>query len=170
MKCLRLICYQVFFLLMFNLSYSQKTTLLSEDFKIIIGCWQGTLIYLDYTTNKPFSMSANLDIKQIDETNNFSFANIYPEEPHANFIDTILISNHVNIINNESVKSKKKLSNGTLEIITELLGVDGNDNKQAKFKYTYILGKSVYYHKKEVQFVGTSQWITRHEYKYKPCN
>ncbi len=115
-------------------------------------------------------MSANLNIKQIGKTNSFSFSNSYPKEPQANSIDTVIISNDGRFVNKETIKSKRQLNDSTTEIITEETGVDGNDNKQATFKFTYILSPNIYANKKEVQFAGQSEWITRHEYSYKRCN
>ena len=63
-----------------------------KDLKVLTGCWQGSLTYLDYTSNKPFTLSANLVIKQMGRSNKFIFSNIYPKEPNANSSDTILIS------------------------------------------------------------------------------
>lgn len=147
--------------------FSQSGHLTNKDIKRVVGCWEGTLTYLDYSSNKPFSMPANLNVSQIGKSDSFSFANLYPEEPNANSVDTVTISPNGKAMNKEVVKSKHTLKDGSLEIVTELLGEDGNDNKKATFRFTYIIGPHVYEHKKEVQFVGTSTWILRHEYKYK---
>lgn len=166
----KIITLKITFLLISSLAFSQSHVLTIADLKNVVGCWQGTLTYLDYTTNKPFSMSANLVIKRIGMTKSFSFQNIYPKEPEANSTDTISISKGGKFLNKEVVRSKRKLLDGSLEIISELLGEDGNDNKKAKFRFTYLIGPKMYMHKKEVQFAGSTEWILRHEYKYKPCS
>ncbi len=168
MKYNKIVCCLLVGSLITNKGFTQATVT-AKEFKVAIGCWQGTLTYLDYSTNKPFSMSANLDIKQINNTNSFSFANFYPKEPNANSVDTVLLSADGKFIDDETVRSKQRQKDGSLKIITQKEGIDGNDHKKALFRFTYILGSNIYYHKKEVKFVNTTEWITRHEYKYVPC-
>ena len=137
-----------------------------KDLKVLTGCWQGSLTYLDYTSNKPFTMSANLVIKQMGRSNKFIFSNIYPKEPNANSSDTIMISKDGRKINDETVRSIQRKNDGNLEIITEVSGIDGNDNKPATLRYTYTIGKQLYIHRKDVQFTGQTDFIKRHEYTY----
>lgn len=168
MKHTHTIAFAAAFVFLYSSALSQAALLGANDFKALIGCWQGTLTYLDYTTNKPFSMPANLNIQRVVNTNNFIFANIYPNEPQANSTDSVSISASGKHINKELIKSRRILSDGNTEIVTELLGEDGNDNKKALFKFTYVIGIKLYAHKKEVQFAGRREWILRHEYKYEP--
>ncbi len=137
-----------------------------KDFRVLIGSWQGSLTYLDYSSGKPYTMPADIDIKRIGKTNQFSFANIYPNEKSANSIDTVTISSNGYYINYELLKSRTKLLNGDIEIITEQTGKDGNDDKPAIFRHTYTFGKIIYKNRKDVQFVGETKWINRHEYSY----
>ncbi|MBC7936805.1 MAG: hypothetical protein H7Y86_15770 [Rhizobacter sp.] len=169
MKFAKRSLFPLFFILLVNTAHAQQTTLISDDFKTLTGCWEGNLNYLDYSTNKPYSMPANLVITPIPSTFSFSVSNIYPDEPKANSIDTFLISNEKKQVNKEVVQSRTKLKDGSLQIITEAEGRDGNDNKKAIFRHTFILGENSYLNKKEVRFAGTSKWITRHEYKYVRC-
>lgn len=140
---------------------------IQKDFEKLSGTWEGSLTYLDYSTGKPYTMPANLDIKRLGKTNKFLFANSYHKEKSANSIDSLSVSTHGKYINKEFIKSRRKLPNGDLEIITEEKGKDGNDNKPATFRHTYTLGSTTYKNKKDVQFTGTTEWINRHEYAYK---
>lgn len=137
-----------------------------KDFQTFVGNWNGTLTYLDYSSNKPYTMPANLEIKQLKKSNVFIFSNLYPDEPKANSSDTLTISNDGKMVNNETVKSKRKFRNGNTEIITEILSVDGNDNKPAIIRITYTVGNTIYTNIKEVKFIGQNEWIKRHEYSY----
>jgi hypothetical protein len=137
-----------------------------KDFQVIIGSWQGSLTYLDYTTNKPFTMPANIDIKQKGRSNTFYFTNSFPNEPNANWTDTIILSTDGTMINKETVKAKQVLANGNLEIVIEQMGVDGNEQKPALLKYTYTMGRDVFIKRKDVLFTGTTEWVKRHEYNY----
>ena len=136
------------------------------DFQTISGSWKGSLTYLDYSSGKPYTMPSNLDIKRIDETNKFSFSNIYPNEKSANSTDTIVVSTDGKYIDKELVKSRRKLPNGDIEIITEELGKDGNDNQPATIRHTYIFGDKILKKRKDVQFAGEDKWVNRHEYSY----
>ena len=147
-----------------NAQIKSKTSV--KDFKILAGSWQGTLTYLDYSSGKPYTMPADMDIIRIEKTNKFSFSNIYPKEKSANSVDTVTISKDGNYIDKELVKSRLRLPNGNIEIITEELGEDGNDNKPATFRHTYTFGKTTYSNRKDVQFAGDTKWINRHEYSY----
>ena len=148
-----------------NAQTSIKT--IQKDFGRLAGSWSGSLTYLDYKSGKPFTMPADLEIKRLHKTNKFLFSNIYPNEKNANSTDTISISKNGKYIDKEVVKSRHKLPNGDIEIITEELGKDGNDNKPATFRHTYTLGSTTYKNRKDVQFVGDTNWINRHQYLYK---
>ncbi len=141
--------------------------MIKQDFEKLSGNWQGSLTYLDYSSGKPYTMPADIDIRRIGKTNQFAFSNIYPKEAAANAIDTILISRNGKFINKETVKSRKKLANGAIEIITEETGKDGNDDTPATFRHTYTLGVATYTNKKDVQFIGQTEWINRHVYSYR---
>jgi hypothetical protein len=154
-----------------SFAYSDSTVT-SKEFKNLIGCWKGSLTYLDYSTNKPFSMPANIMVKDFKSSNLIICSMIYPEEPRANSLDTILISKDGRLLNNEAIKIKRSINKDSLEIVTEITGIDGNDNKAAIIRHTYMLGKNTYSVKKEVQFTTQTQWILRNEYKFirtKPC-
>ncbi|MBA2612156.1 MAG: hypothetical protein H0U95_09300 [Bacteroidetes bacterium] len=153
-----------------GLSFSfQKNNLkiTTKDFKQLIGNWEGSLTYLDYSTAKPYTMPANIEVIRIKKTNSYIFASKYPNEANANSSDTITISKAGNFFGKEAVKAKKKLANGDTEIITEELGKDGNDDMPAIIRHTYTFGELSFCNKKEVQFIGKAEWIKRHEYSYK---
>ncbi|MBX9784192.1 MAG: DoxX family protein [Chitinophagaceae bacterium] len=157
----------VVLLLLTHASFAQNTTTVSaKDFQTIIGSWQGSLTYLDYTSGKPYTMSANLDVEQIGNSNAFRFSNSFPKEANANWTDTITISANGTMLNNEKVTSKKILADGSVVIVTEVMGADGNDNKPALLRHTYTIGRNFFSKRKDVKFVATKKWVKRHEYTY----
>jgi uncharacterized membrane protein YphA (DoxX/SURF4 family) len=157
----------VVLLLLSHSSFAQNSITVSvKDFQTVIGSWQGSLTYLDYTTNKPYTMPANVDIEQLGRSNRFTFSNSFPKEPNANWTDTFTISTDGSRINDEKLISKQLLADGNLQLITEQEGLDGNDQKPALFKHTYTIGRDVFIKRKDVLFNGTTNWINRHEYKY----
>ncbi|MDQ6814268.1 MAG: hypothetical protein M3040_11050 [Bacteroidota bacterium] len=147
-------------------SSAQDVAFISRDVQQLLGEWKGTLAYLDYTSKKPFTMPANVKISGLANNHQLVFSNVYPNEPKANNVDTIMLTNHGKMLGREVAKSRRLLSNGNIEIVTEYSGVDGNDNKPALIRCTYTFGKSIFMKRKDVQFVGYHEWITRHQYSY----
>jgi uncharacterized protein (UPF0333 family) len=148
------------------LSAQKISNSIQTDFIALTGSWKGSLTYLDYTSGKPYTMPADIDIKQVDKSNKFIFSNIYPNEQSANSTDTISIAADGRYIDKERVISKKKDSNGDIEIVTEEKGTDGNDHKKATIRHTYLIGKNHFSKRKDVKFDGEVNWIKRHEYSY----
>ena len=157
-------CMIFFFVSFINAQVSFKS--IQTDFNNLSGAWEGSLTYLDYLSGKPYTMPADINIKRIGISNQFVFSITYPNETNANSIDTITISTDGKYINKEIIKSRLKLPNGDIEIVTEELGKDGNDNRDATFKLIYTLGLSTLINRKDVKYVGELEWIKRHEYSY----
>lgn len=161
-----------FFLIIFQSQFYSVTaqssaTISRKEITKLIGSWEGTLTYLDYTSNKPYTMPADINIKQIDGSNKFLFINSYANESNANSVDTVTISDDGKSFNNENVASNRILKNGSVEIITEVSGIDGNENNPALIRHTYLISENIFVMRKDIQFVGQKNWIKRHEYNYK---
>jgi hypothetical protein len=148
------------------LAFAQTTThVIVKDFKPAFGKWKGSLTYLDYSSGKPYTMPANVIIsKNGNNTQQLILAFAYPDEPKANGNDTLVISDDGLQIDGSMVVSKKKNSDGALEIITERNGVDGNDNRKAAIRHIYIINKKKFISRKEVRFDGEEKFILRNEY------
>lgn len=143
-----------------------KSSFTKSDAALIAGVWKGRLTYLDYTSGKPFTMPANITINSINGTNNLLEKSEYPNEPKANGVDTMYILQNGLQINGASVTARTVSSDGTVKIVTEKKGRDGNDNKEAIIRKTYFISSSRLTILKEVKFVDGSDWITRNEYSY----
>jgi len=148
------------------LSAQDTDTISKQDLNRITGSWKGSLTYLDYSTGKPYTMPADVNVTQIGESNQFIFSRTYPDEPGANSADTVTISDNGKYFDDETVISRKLLHGGSIEIVTEVDGTDGNDNKPATIRHIYMLGNNAFIIIKEVQFKGETEWIQRHEYNY----
>lgn len=136
-----------------------------KDFKPAFGKWKGSLTYLDYSSGKPYTMPANVTIsKDGNNVNQLIFVFTYPDEPKANGNDTLVISNDGLLIDGATVVSKKKNSDGSLEIITDKNGADGNDNRKAELRHIYTISKKKFSNRKEVRFDGEEKFIMRNEY------
>ena len=86
----------------------------------------------------------------------------YPKEPQANSRDTTYIMN--NLFGKDKIVEFKKSTDGGFTLVTEIAGEDGNDNKKAILRHTYILKPNTFSIIKDVKFEGTDKWIKRNEY------
>ncbi|MFK7810906.1 MAG: hypothetical protein AB8B59_00335 [Maribacter sp.] len=141
-----------------------QTKITSEDLKLVIGNWEGSLTYIDYQSNKPFTMPANLIVTPGKNENSLVFQNEYPKEPKANNTDKIKITKKGELLNKNVVTSREALENGQLQIQTELEGKDAG--KKAMIRYTYSVGSAIFIIRKEVKFEKATDWIKRSELKY----
>jgi hypothetical protein len=139
---------------------------LVEDFQKLSGSWNGSLTYLDYSSGKPYTMSADVEVKRINDSNEFEFINTYPKEKSANSTQIISISQDGKYIGKEEIVSRTELADGQIQIVTQKQGKDGNDNKEAVIKQTYTISKTAFSIRKDVLFSGDTKWIKRHEYAY----
>ncbi|MCO4822426.1 MAG: hypothetical protein KC469_10180 [Flavobacteriaceae bacterium] len=153
----------VFTLLCPTYNFSQNI-ITTDNLKTLLGEWVGTITYTDYSTNKPFTMPANLIVKP-GKNNHQLILNIsYPNEPNANSEDKIKISKDGTQLNKIDIKSKQNLPNGQIQITTQYSGKD--NRKKALIKNIYIIGNSEFIIRKEVKFENSDDWLMRNEYKY----
>jgi hypothetical protein len=137
-----------------------------KDFKPAFGKWKGSLTYLDYSSGKPYTMPANVTIsKDGNNAHQLILAFVYPDEPKASGKDTLVISDDGLQIDGAVIVSKTKNSDGSLVIITDKEGVDGNDNRSATLRHIYTISKKIFSNRKEVQFKGEEKFIFRNEFK-----
>jgi len=141
-------------------------TLTVKDLQFLPGSWKGTLTYIDYSSAKPYTMPANIDVAQIPQTSQFIITLSYPNEPKANANDTFFISKNGKIFNGGLIKKIQPLKDGGVIITTEQQGQDGNDNKKAVLKHIYTIQKNVFINRKEVKFAASKKWLLRNEYKF----
>ena len=144
-------------------NYSQNNVT-TDDLKTLLGEWAGTLTYTDYSTNKPFTMPANLIVSQGKNIYLLILNINYPKEPNANSRDKIKISKDGTQLNKIDIKSKEVLPNGQIQITTQYSGRD--NGKKALIKNIYIIGTSNFIIRKKVKFENSEDWFMRNEYTY----
>jgi hypothetical protein len=166
MKSLILFFTSLFCFLSLKSSAQNAVQIQQSDIAMLQGSWKGSLTYLDYRTGKPYTMPANTIISAIPQSNNLLVEMIYPDEPKANGKDTLKVNAGFSSFDDCAIISRKKLADGSIEIITTHKGKDGNDNKNAIIRKTYTIGKNKFTNRKDVQFEGTTEWIMRNEYSY----
>ena len=148
-------------------SKSNEYKITPNDLEILIGYWEGTLTYLDYSTGEPFKMPANLKIEQGKNKYQLKLYNIYANEPKANNTSKFVISKDGKKIDGKPIFSRKTNQNNELEFIVEYPGKDGNDKKKATIRQIYVLGNSSFVIRKEVKFQDQNEWIKRNEFNYR---
>lgn len=151
-------------ILMLSMNSYGQTKITPEDLKVVIGNWEGSITYLDYQSNKPFTMPANLNVAHGKNKNILLLNNTYPNEPKANNSDKIKIAKNGMLLNKNVVTSREELENGHIQIQTEHEAKD--DNKKALIRYTYVIGNDFFLIRKEVQFEEAGDWIKRSEFNY----
>lgn len=134
------------------------------DFPQALGQMKGTLTYLDYSSGKPYTMPAWITLRK--STGLLIRSLEYPDEPKANQTDTLLIGEKGTFFNGAKLVKKEILPNGSLQLVTEKAGKDGNDHKSATLRNTYTFGKNLIVIRKDVRFEGEEKWIQRHEYSF----
>lgn len=154
--------------ILLSLSIYSQPQITTQDLETMVGSWEGTITYLDYRTNKPFTMAANLMVEKGKDENRLTLKNIYPDEPKANNSDRIKVTKNGTFLNGHLVTKREELDNGQIQIQTEHKGKD--DHKKALIRYTYIIGNNLLIISKEVQFDGAGHWIKRSEFSYKRKN
>ena len=151
------------FLFVFSVGYSQSFQV--KDLAKSIGFWEGKLTYLDYSSGKPYSMAANITLSLTQDQKGLIMSYEYPKEPHANAKDTTYVTG--NLFGKDRIVAFNQEQNGDFQLMTEVDGEDGNDNKKAVLRHTYLLKENHFSIVKEVKFVGTDKWIKRNEYVFK---
>jgi hypothetical protein len=133
-----------------------------KDLSSSIGSWEGKLTYLDYSSGKPYTMLANIKISLTSDNMGYVMRYEYPDEPQANSKDTTFIIG--SFFGKDKIIEFKNDSDVEFTMITEVDGNDGNDNKKAVLRHTYLLKSNTFSVIKEVKFEGTDKWIKRNEY------
>ena len=147
------------------ISYGQDK-IFFEDLASLVGDWEGSLTYMDYSSGKPYTMPANLKVEEGKNRYELVLNNIYPNEPKANSKGKLKMSKDGSKIDGKPVVSRSMDDNYVVQLIVEYEGKDGNDNKKAIIRLTYTLGDKEFINRKEVRFLDSDEWILRNEFKY----
>jgi hypothetical protein len=133
-----------------------------KDLSASVGSWEGKLTYLDYSTGKPYTMSANIKISLTENKDGYIMGYEYPREPQANSKDTTYGKGK--LFGKDRIVEFSKEGIDGFKLVTEVDGEDGNDHQKAILRHTYLLKSNSYSITKEVKFDGTTNWIKRNEY------
>ncbi|MDH3698805.1 MAG: hypothetical protein OEQ81_09080 [Flavobacteriaceae bacterium] len=145
-------------------SEKSEIILSGEDLVVLLGEWEGSLTYMDYSSNKPYSMPANVSVTPGKNINQLSLYFTYPKEPKANSKDNISITKDGKALNKKALKSNQTMPDGQVLITTDYIGKD--NNKKTNIRNLYSIGKEQFVIGKEVKFGNTDKWLKRNEYSF----
>lgn len=134
-----------------------------HDIQVLDGDWEGQLKYLDYSSEKTYEIPVKSRI-EAGKSRTVKMAISYPDEPHANSREKLKLSKDGLSINGHDIIFHQ------LDGSTRTIGTvyEGKDNKEtALIKETYVFNQNQLTITKEVQFLGSSEWIFRNAYELK---
>ena len=145
---------------------AQTPRVSAEDLRRLTGpSWKGTLTYLDYSSNKAVSIRSNLTVTLAPgEETAWVFEYEYPDEPKANGKQIVKLGGGGANLDDEKVVERTMLDGGALRIVTERRGKD--NDRDALFRYTYLIGASSFSIRKEVRAEGASAFFERNRYSW----
>ena len=151
-------------LLLISLYGTAQTKISSDELNSLMGKWTGSLTYMDYSSNEPFSMPANVTVKPGKNDNQVLLFYEYPNEPQANSKGKVTVSKEGSAINGNPLVSSENLENGSTQFTTETTGKDNNE--KALIRNVYIVGEKRFVIRKEVKFDSSDEWLQRNEFKF----
>lgn len=139
---------------------------MTEEIDILTGDkWTGNLTYLDYQTSKETVIPADVTVKNlIGDDNKFILSMEFPEEPHANYTDTILISLDGKLFAGDKLIEKIIYDSDSIQFKTESYGMD--DDEESLFMHTYCISPHIFSIRKDVKYTGDSLFIKRNEFYF----
>ena len=140
-----------------------------EELKNLQGSWKGSLTYKDYSTGKESSIAATVvchRAKPENESRTWVMNFDYPLEKGHDHSEEYRINKEGTVISNQPLVEKTLLPDGSLKIILEEKGKDGNDQKPATFHHIIKLSASTLTITKMVRFEGEQVFFKRNEYQF----
>lgn len=150
---------------------AQVTDLLSiqpNELGNLFGTWTGTLTYKDYSSGYSATIKTVIygwmkDHQRRDRVWKLKFE--YPDEPDHGTKENWTISKDGKMINKAKIVEKQKLADGTLRIVLEEKGKDGNDNKPCTIRKVIALNSNSFSITKLVRFDDEKEFFQRHIYQ-----
>jgi hypothetical protein len=155
----------LFVMLITVLSASAQPTINMKDFAPLEGIWKGSLTYLDYTDKTQRTIPANTKIEIVNDST-FDQAIYYSAEPDKNAYSRYTIHSGGTMLSEAKLIERTILADGSLQIILESTGPDGNDNRPATFHRVYIFSATKFTITKMVKFDGEKEFFQRHQYSF----
>ncbi|MFK7757622.1 MAG: hypothetical protein AB8B53_11900 [Flavobacteriales bacterium] len=150
-----------------TLCLNAQETISIDDFKILDNTsWEGTLTYLDYSSNELTDIDTKMQVKILENT--FEQNIQYVWEPDKNIQAKTKIRKKGKYLGKQKVVSKMVNEDGSIKIVTTYKGKD--NGKKATFYFTYEISSHQYKVIKEVQLSGNEVRFMRNMYTYNRIN
>ena len=145
---------------------AKAQTVSGSDLAPLVGVqWNGTLMYVDYSSGNETKIPVRLTVER-EDPQTFILHFEYPQEPSANGSSTIAISNDGKTLADQTVLAKQDLFDGAIELVTESVGRD--NNRKASFTHTYVIGEETFTMEKHVRYEGESTGFIRNIFEFAP--
>jgi uncharacterized membrane protein YphA (DoxX/SURF4 family) len=145
--------------------HAQNPAVNINDFKLLKGRWNGTLTYLDYGSNTNETIKAGIEVTIKDEKV-FELELFYSDEPDHNEKDKYSINENGTMVNTRKVIERTIQPDGSLKIVLQEIGTDGNDYKPATFHQVLLISKNKFTLTKLVKFDGETNFFQRNQYSF----
>lgn len=134
-----------------------------QDFETIVGDWQGTLTYSDYSSGKQVIIKSNAMVSRVSE-NQIEYTVSYPDEPWEDTQAVVKLSEGGRLLDGHVVTNRSVVEQGEILLTTMHLGED--DNRPADIRLTYSLSPTDFKIQKDVRFSGSQDFLFRNVYAF----
>jgi uncharacterized membrane protein YphA (DoxX/SURF4 family) len=142
---------------------NDEPIIVAADLMGLTGNWKGTLTYKDYTSGGQESIAVNIAVRKKAERS-WTLRFNYSQEPNAGTTEKFKLSTDGRMMNGSKVVEKTILPDGTLKVVLEERGKDGNDQKPCTFNHVILLNKSQLRISKLVKFDNETTFFRRNEF------
>lgn len=146
-------------------SNAQVASVSAADIDVITGNWTGSLSYLDYTSKRQETIKAALFVDKKSK-DHFLFNFSYPNEPNYSSSSDYRLKGKGTKINDMIVLERSVEADGSVKIILEEKGKDGNDHKPATFHHVLQMGNNKLTITKMVKFDGEREYFERNHFAF----
>lgn len=140
----------------------QQPRIEPNELVLLKGNWDGTLAYKDYTTGQMDTIPVNLNAEQDDQK--WILRYYYPTEPSKGWTDEYLFSADRTMINEFRLVDKQKMGEGSLKLVLEGKGKDGNEQRACTYRQEIKLGKLEFILQRYVRYDGETSFFLRNEF------
>lgn len=158
--------YMMSMALCLQLAYAQQTHPTAIDLSGVVGIHQGTLTYLDYSSDKTVTLElVGLGVVKGDKlilTHTFYEWGRVIEQKYTYRISdgSFDLGPKATIVSQEVDEET-----GAFKVVIDKPGKDGNDKQDCTFRMTFAYDGKVFSIKKEVQFEGDATFFQRNLYR-----
>ena len=134
------------------------------DLNTLNGAWTGELTYVDYGSGAPVTIPTTLLVRPLEERT-WLIGHGYTEEPQADELDTMRLDRDGSRVDAAEVTLVERMGPDSVRLVLEEDGED--DDRPARIRRTWTIGKHRCVQRKEVGDLGGTAFTLRHEYRFR---